>query len=374
MGAVFEPGGMVMNGFSRRSVVAGGLAAGAVTLGGSAGEVHAQTTTTLTGVTWGGPWIAACKEISERQKAESVTWILHEGSAANTIAKISASWPRPQIDLVHAWPPVFYRMLREGWLEPITEADVPNLAKMPPELLIKNDKGQVVTVPVSGTASFWSYDQAAAGLTIEKPEDLFSPKLRGRILMSVPSFEVGRTLMSLALSRGGNERNMDPGFEFAKELAKAKMIGRVVKSDTEVINAFTSGEVVLGMTNLGNYNEIRKSKMLTSLNRMTGSKMFKTFVSHEGFVVLTSSDNKKATMEFINFFINASNNTEYTARIGHVALNSDSTVSPAAAVVQLKDSEERQKFGYFADLAYASEQLPDWNRRWELDVAPLLRG
>ena len=49
-------------------------------------------------------------------------------------------------------------------------------------------------------------------------------------------------MVALALHKGGDERNMEPAWDFVKELAKSGNIGRVANADTDVTNSISSGE------------------------------------------------------------------------------------------------------------------------------------
>jgi putative spermidine/putrescine transport system substrate-binding protein len=358
--------------FKRRDVITAGLAAAAYSA--LPRPVQAQSKPMLNGLTWGGPWVRGCKEITAKQSAVDVNWALHAGSAANSVAKIKASWPDAQYDFVHAYPPVFYAMLQEGWLEPYTAADIPNIAHVPPEMPIKNAQGELVSVPVSSTGSFWIYDEDALGMKIEKPRDLLSPKVKGKLLMTPPAFETGTLLVSLARGNGGSETNIDPGFEFAKELAKSKAVGRVATSDTEVINAFTTGEVAVGVANLGNLNEILKHRKMTLLNKVPQQPMFKFYTSYEGFVILKGTKQRKAVMDFINFFIDAQNDSLYCQGLGHIPVNDGSSAGPEMAAIQMHSDEERKNFTYFIDPIMKIRNLSAWNKRWDLEVVPLLQG
>jgi putative spermidine/putrescine transport system substrate-binding protein len=348
------------------------MAAGAAALVGGVGRAKAQSVPAIVGVTWGGPWIKAAQAAEAKQSRIRVKWVLHEGPTTAIIAKLKASWPRPQIDFIHTSPASIFAMMREGWLEPLSIAAIPELAPLAPDLMVKNDKGETVAVPVASTAAFWVYDEKALGMRIDKPEQLLSPALRGKMLMTPPSVGTAKQIISLALARGGSEHNMDPGFEFVKDLVKAKNVGRVAKTDVDIVNAFTTGEVAIGFVNLGNYNEIRKHRDVTLLSKVPDSPTFKTYLSYEAIVVIKNRPNPKAVTDYINFFVGAPINTDYAAGIGALPTNDKSTVAPEFAAIQLHNEQERKDFGAYTDFDYASRQASAWDQKWELEIAPLL--
>jgi putative spermidine/putrescine transport system substrate-binding protein len=357
----------------RDFLTAGAAACGLVLLGSPFGNARAQAAG-VSGITWGGPWVKALTAEGAKQTAVNVNWSLHAGGAATVIAKLKATMPQHDLDIVHAFPPVFYSMMREGWLDPVSPEEVPNLRSIPAEMPVKDASGSAVDVPVSSSGQFWLYDEAALGMKIQKADDLLNPRLRGKLLAYAPTFQAGSFIVCLARARGGDERNIDPGFEFAKELAKAKIIGRVAKSDVEIINAYTTREVGIGMINLGSYGEVRKRRSMTLLNKVPGSPIFKTYISHEGFAILKGAKSKKAILTFLNYLTDPAVNAEYAPMVGQLPVNEKSAVPADLADIRLKDADERRNFGAYFDFQTMSQNLDAWNRRWELEVAPLLQS
>jgi putative spermidine/putrescine transport system substrate-binding protein len=352
----------------RRDVLAAGAAAGTLAL--PLAKAWSQTKPTLAGVTWGGPWITAWKQLVAEQNAVDVDWTLHEAATSAIVAKIKATWPKPQFDFVNASAPTLIAMMREGWVEPLQHA-IPNLAHLPADLFVKSPEGDVVAIPVDITTVFWAYDEHAVGMKIEKPDDLLSPKLRDKVMLNWPSIGSGAQLTSLARARGGDEHNIQPGFDFVKDLIKAKNVARLVKTDVEVVNAFTTGEVAIGVINMGNYHEIRKHVDLTPLDKVPDSPCFKSFFGYEGVAVLKREGDHKPVMDFLNSCLEPGPNSEYSAAIGALPANLQGTASPELAPLQLS-ADEIKRFAVFPDVPYISAQISEWNRKWELEIGPLL--
>ena len=356
---------------TRRDLIAG-AAAGTLAWSGLGRAARAEGKPGITGVTWGGTWINAWKPIAARQSAVDIDWMLHEAVTTAIIAKIKASWPNPIADFIDASEPTQYSMAREGWLEPLTQEAIPNMAHLPPDQFIRDPEGRIVTVPVGNTMSFWAYNEAAIGMKIEKPEDLLSPKLSGKLMLNLPTIASGCQIITLARARGGDERNMDPGFGFVKDLVKAKAVGAVVKTDVQIVNAFTTGEVAIGFINTGNYHEISKHVKLTLLNRVPGSPTFGTFTGFESVAVLKKPGDRKPVFDFINFCLEPDNNTAYAAAIGTIPTNERAQASPELDPLRLHNEAERKAFGIPIDRAFISTQTDAWNRTWELEIGPLL--
>ncbi len=356
----------------RRDVLAGGAAAAALTLDTLYRQADAEAKATITGVTWGGPWIEAWRQLSAKQDAVDINWVLHAAATTAIVAKIKVSWPNPPVDFVNASAPTFFMMMREDWLQPLTSEAIPNLAYLPHELTVKNPAGDIVAVPTNLSSVFWAYDERAVGMRIEKPEDLLSPKLRGKLMLNTPTIGSATQLISLARARGGDEHNVEPGFEFIKDLIKAQIVGRVVKTDVEIANAFTTGQVAIGVLNMGNYHVIHPHVDLTLLNKIPGSPTFKTLVSYEGIAVVKKNGNRKPVFDFVNFCLGAAIDSEYAAGIGSLPSNRLGTPSTELAPFQLATEDERKEFAVYPDASYISTQTAAWNKKWELEIAPLL--
>jgi putative spermidine/putrescine transport system substrate-binding protein len=302
----------------------------------------------------------------------SIAWVLHAAATTAIVAKIRAAWPNPPVDFINASEPTMFAMKNAGWLEPLTLAEIPNLAHVSPDLLIRNEHGETVTAAVSTPLLFWAYDEKAVGMRIEKPDDLLSPKLHSKIMLNAPTIGSGSQLISLAHARGGDEHNIEPGFAFVKDLIRANNIGAVVKTDVEIANAFTTGSIAIGLINTGNFHEIRQHVDLTLLNKAPGSPTFKTFTGFESVAVLKKNGNPKPVTDFINFALDAPNNTAYAAIIGTIPANELASVAPTLDPIRIHNAAERREFVMEVDHEFISRQTAVWNRKWELEIAPLL--
>jgi len=57
--------------------------------------------------------------------------------------------------------------------------------------------------------------------------------------------------VALAKARGGDEYNVDPGWEFLKELAQSGNIGRVSANTSDVITSLETGETSVTFVDQG---------------------------------------------------------------------------------------------------------------------------
>jgi len=355
-----------MSNFTRRSF----LASSAALIAGASLPARAQAVA-LTGIDWGGPLIEATRKITAGDKAVDITWDLHAGGAGTVLPKIKAAWPNPKYDIVAAWNPVYVTMINEEWLEPLTPDEIPNLKDVPSEYFFKDKSGAIVNVPRSLAGMFWGYRSDKAPVKVEKIEQLFDPKLKGQICWPGPSINSNLQLLSLALSAGGNEKNMEPGWELLKKLAKSGNIGRVANTETDFINSMSTGETSVAFWNMSPWKKVSANFPIKVLTRVPDEKGMKAFMYQDGWVVLKSSKQKKAAMDYLNFFISPENNQEFNAMLGQGTTNRKSKSTGFAENIAFKP-DELEKYAYFPDFTVLAAQLNDTVKRFETEVVPLM--
>jgi putative spermidine/putrescine transport system substrate-binding protein len=359
-----------MTSIDRRALLAAMAATGA------SGPLFAQPRgEQLLVVMWGAQWIEVCRPIGEewmRATGDRIQWELHAGGAMAVVGRLRPLFPRIQQNLIAAWDPVFDAMMEAGWMEPVSEAEMPALRDIPDIFFKKNAAGQKMTVPLSTAGAFWGYrTDLVSGTPIESIEQLLEPRFRGKLCVPVPVNLSGLLLVSLAMQRGGNERNIEPGWAFMKELAERGQIGRVVANNSEMINAMSAGDLSVAFWNTGGWQAVRERfpcRLLTRLNDNKG------FLFNEGFAVMKGDNPARiaAAKRFANHFATAPINTRYNIPLGSGPTNIHSTPAPAIEGI-FYTPEELPRYAYIPDYAYMATQVDGWTRRWETEITPLIR-
>jgi putative spermidine/putrescine transport system substrate-binding protein len=323
----------------------------------------------LTVVEWGTPYVESSQAISAKQDIADITWALHEGGSAAILPKIKSSWPNPPYDLIAAWKPVWLTMIREGWIEPVTLEKVPNMKDIPKKLITTDENGVWYDVPRSLSGVFWAYRTDTCPIEITNIEDLLDPSLVGQISWPHPIANTNLQVASLAMGRGGDEHNMEPGWKFLKELAKSGNIGRVHATTADQINALTAGEVSIIFTDLPSVGVAAKNVPIKYLTKT--HETLKMFPWVESWGVLKSSKNKMAAFDYANFSITPENNKAFNEGIGAGATNVHVEASGALMSVSYTE-EELAKFAHFADYDRLSKDLDASTKRFETEIVPLL--
>src|ERR1700730_9591938 len=96
---------------------------------------RANAAETLAAITWGGVTGQTVKKVSSMFKEVDVDWAYYATASGELLGKTKAAWPNAPFDLSQNWDPEFMQMQSEGWLETVTEADIPNLAGIPQSLM-----------------------------------------------------------------------------------------------------------------------------------------------------------------------------------------------------------------------------------------------
>jgi len=228
-----------------------------------------------------------------------------------------------------------------------------------------------MSVPLSTAGAFWGYRTDLVDKPIESIEQLLEPRFKGKLCVPFPVNLTGLLMLTLAMQRGGNERNIEPGWQFLKELAERGQIGRVINNNSEFINAMSSGETSVAFFNIGAWTQVRKQFPVKMLNKLKDNK---GFLFNEGFAVIKQDDPKKvaAAKRLANHFATPEINEQYNWPLGEGPTNPKSKASPDIADVFYTPAELPQ-YAYIADFDYMSTQVNDWAKRWEQEIAPLIR-
>jgi putative spermidine/putrescine transport system substrate-binding protein len=356
--------------FSRRRLLTGLASAGGVSvLGTLAMRIQsAYAATSLTAVEWGGDVVNAMKQIEAKQGKVTVNWVLHQGGSGAILPKIKATWPNSEYDYVAGWEGSFNGMIKEDWLVPVTTATIPNLADIPQKIIVKNPKEELMAVPRAIGGIYFAYRKDISPVEIKSIEDLFDPRLKGKICWPGPTQAMMLQIVALALHAGGSEKNMEPGWALMKKLAQSGNIGRVGVTDTDFSTSLTSGETAVGFYSEPQLTDVAKSFPVVRLTKQQG---LPTFLYQSGFAILKNRPNLQATLDFVNFCISPEMSTLYAEVAGEAPLNVKAK-TPESLKHLAFTPEEMDKFVYVPDFNVVLSQQDAWSKRWESEIAPLL--
>ncbi len=316
----------------------------------------------LTAAEWGGDIVAAMKQIAAHQQTSAFNWVLFQGGAGSILPKIKAAWPRVEYDYVAGWEGSFYSMMAEGWLVTVSASDVPNLADITENIIIKDAKGNWKAVPRAVGGIYFGYRTDTAPIKITSIDDLFSPKLKGAICWPGPTQSMMLQIVALALHAGGSEKNMEPGWNLMKTLAKSGNIGRVAVTDVDFTNSFTSGGDLgrlLRRTELGGGRERLPHHPTHEAARHGGLPVPERLRGNE------EPPQSKATLDFINFAISPAMNTLYSQDRRRGTAQRQGGRGRNLKHLSFTPSEMKE-FVYVPDYQVVLASQDAWTKRWEI--------
>lgn len=347
-------------------VTGGGLAAATIGLG-TPFIKSVSAAPKLSIVDWGPPVIDMQRKIVKKWGKADVIFTMHAGGAASILPKIKAAWPHPPYDIVDLWSPVFLSFIKEGWAATVTVDDCPNLKDIPESYISKDEKGNWKNIPRGSMSSIWGTTENCP-IEITNIEDLLNPKLKGHILWPNPTYSANCQVINLATARGGSLHNMEPGWQFLKEIAKSGNIGRVSATESDINTSLSTGETSVTFGTSSNFATVRKAGVKVKFLTKTHESL-KVYQYVQGWVVLESSKNKKLAFDFANFTINKENSELAHKIVDEVPLNRKAEFE--AKELKFSD-EEIKKFVVLPDWDYTMKQLDSWNKRFEKEIVQLL--
>lgn len=188
--------------------------------------------------TWGGAFLDAFTAVQgdiEKISGVKVKITTHPGAAAG-LSRLIAQKDNPQVDLFTGIESTAYDGGKAGVFEELNPSLIPNMAKVPKELVVPYG----VSIWVSLRGIFYRSDMVP--FEIKKWEDLWDPRLKNKVAVSI-MLDKGNFLIMAALLAGGNENDIGPGFEKVKALKPN--IALFYKTDSESIKFLQAGEAAV---------------------------------------------------------------------------------------------------------------------------------
>jgi putative spermidine/putrescine transport system substrate-binding protein len=192
--------------------------------------------------TYGGTWEAAHRAAIatpvEKKTGAKVTLV--SILAAELVARTkAAAGGRPPVDVALVDDGPFLNAVKEGIFERLPLDKVPNAARLFPKY---RPAEPVFGVPNSASVVGIAYNAKRLKTPPVSWADLWKPEYKGRVGLNPPTSTLGTVaLLSLAKLRGGDESNIEPGFEAVKSLLPS--VGSIAPSPASLQTLLERGEV-----------------------------------------------------------------------------------------------------------------------------------
>lgn len=190
-------------------------------------------------MTWGGVWVKAFEELAQayEKKTGQPVKVITQGTTEAALAKIKAQAQRPEVDVWTTNVVNLERAVDAGVLADITPELVPNSKKVPAKFRWKEG----VSGWLSGRGIFYRKDLVPFKIT--SWEDLWDARLKDKVAAPAAGFDPGFFPLVVALIAGGNEKNIEPGFEKLRKLRPN--ITTFYTTNVQSIRLLEAGEVAV---------------------------------------------------------------------------------------------------------------------------------
>jgi putative spermidine/putrescine transport system substrate-binding protein len=222
---------------TRRALLRAGLGAASLSLTGLRPAFAAGT---LTAATFPGAWETAHRSflLPAFQKATGASVNLAASMPLDIVAKTLVSRNNPAFDVFVADEGSFAIANAQGLVEAVPAARVPNLHDLPQRFVDPKGLAFYVSAQVVGIA----YNTQKIKTPPTSWDDLLKPEFKGRVGVVGFGSALGPVwLTEVARMRGGSEENMEPAFEYLRQLLPN--VGAVAPSPGALATLIQQGQI-----------------------------------------------------------------------------------------------------------------------------------
>ena len=270
--------------------------------------------------------------------------------------------------------PLYFIWDREDWAEPFTEEEIPNLKDMVKSEQHLNKDGQTINIPLSIGGAFWGYRKDIVPFEIKEFDDLLDPRLKGQVVIRDVVMGLNNNGVSYAVANGGNEQNMEPGWDFLKKLVKSGNVARIGKAETDFITALTTGEASVGFWNMGAWGTVAKNFPVEFVIKDKATHPgFQVFTFNEGYVMPKVAPHKEEAKKYLNWFISPENNEAYNRPLNYAPANTKAKGTELSKKMMFETDEERAKKWHNLDWEHLANIKDEMVLKFEKEVMPLIK-
>jgi putative spermidine/putrescine transport system substrate-binding protein len=261
-------------------------------------------------------------------------------------AQLRAQAGRPQYNGFMVTYPQGANLLRDGMVELLDPAELPDVADTNPRYLMKNADGKL-----AGVSPYFMYYAIAVNTDLAKPSDfeswasLADPKWKGKLAITRPIYLSSYDLPMLSKAMGGDEKNIEPGLALLRKIVPNALT--TYSSMAHMNGLLTRGEIVAGPYYSGRVWHLRQqgATNVTAVVPKEGALMIPYLL-----VVPKGASNMAETKKFLNYVSKPEPQLRGAVLGGYLPLNSKAKLPPEA---------EEQMGMTFAELMTKVYQ-PDW--------------
>lgn len=280
------------------------------------------------------------------------------------IAKLEAQRGNPSLDLVILDQIPNGLARQKDLLAPFDERLVPNLAKIYDFAKMPGNMGVGVGASRFGLGYNEKVFKEKGLAPLTSLEDLFRPELKGKIVLLSPTNTLGvHFLVMMAYLNGGNEKNIDAGFQKVAKLAPH--VVEFVNAVGEQINLLQQGVGWVGFWD--------DTSLYTAV-KGTGMPLVMPWLKEghtEQVVTLNlvkGAKNAKLAQELVNFILSDTVQAKMAKEVLFGPVNRDAKLDPETAAMVVSGPEQMKKL-IAIDIDYVNQHRPAWIERFSKEIA-----
>ncbi|MBI2215797.1 MAG: extracellular solute-binding protein [Candidatus Rokubacteria bacterium] len=343
---------------SRRQFIAGAAAGAALAALPRAGAAQAKPKS-LVYSTYGGDYGKWVKDGFEDHftKATGIALVHDVGQNPERYQKLKAHKDSPKFHIVHLQDRFLYLAARDGLLETIDYAKVPNAAPIP--ALFKAPHWlhyQYLSIGII-------YNVKAVGDRPPKNwEDLLDARYKGKIFIDDFQHFGLHAVVAIALAQGGSYANVDPGFTFIRRM-KETLAPRFISTSQEGMKLLQTGGVHAAIWQQARAFRLkRQGHPIEYVVPQTGD-----VAVPYGNAIVKGAGHKEWAEAYLN--VTADPKLQGAFVSGEIQANPthpQATPTPEIAKLIARPAGAKQ---FTLDYAEVLPRLDEWTQRWNKEIA-----
>jgi putative spermidine/putrescine transport system substrate-binding protein len=306
----------------------------------------------ITVLMWGTTWQTAFKDISDQFTKESGIRVKLETqtSAGEGLVKLQAMREKPTVDVWFTTASVAARAATDKQLfAELPLERMPNLARAIPGS-VNTMYAPIATFPIVAL-----YRPDLVTTPINSWEDLWKPEFKGKIAAPNMQMYQARLLLLASVLGGGNEKNVEPGFERLKSLKPN--VALFYASDAQGRQAVAQGEapIVIGPPSY--------ARFLISQNIPVKMVPLQPAPLEFDMAMIVRTDKNEQAAKYINFLLGREVNEQAAAK--RLMLPSNVDAQPAPALAEIRPAPGK---ALVFDEGIVNANIAAWTERFNREI------
>lgn len=321
--------------------------------GSSNDESNKQLNISTWGLNEDKLWENVFKPFEEKY---GVKIVLEIGNNSERLTKIKNN-PNHNIDIVYLAESFAQDGIDSGLFEEIDYSRIPNKDNLNNKVMGFVEKGFGPAYTMNRVAI--AYDPSKVDFEIKSWEDLWNPKLKGKISIPDISTTFGPSIMYMASQKAGIDIENDNGIAAFEELEALKPnIAKTYSKSSDLVNMFSSGEIAVAVAADFVVANIKNAvPEIVYVDPVEGA-----YLNFNTINIVKGSKNKDLALDFINFALSEEVQTRNAKTINEAPVNTKVELTPEESkdITYGKVVENSNTI----DFNFVNNIMPEWVDKW----------